>query len=80
MPHFKELIETEYGVGTIYFNRIYTVDGINYHVSVRNGFASHYFMMHDVADKRNFFNIEKKPDWIISVKEELENAIVKRWK
>jgi hypothetical protein len=75
MPHFSKHITTPVGNRTFYFNRIYTVNGVKYHVSAQDG-ISYYFMMKE----RNgswIIDVDKDgiPDWIMEVEKELERAI-----
>jgi len=75
MSSFTKNIETPKGVLTFYFNRIYTVNGIKYHVSARSGRLSHYFMMEDGNEQWHFTDITVLPQWIISLERKLEEAI-----
>jgi hypothetical protein len=75
MPHFTKRVITTIGLRTFYFNRIYTVNGAKYHVSVQDG-ASYYFMM---IERNGSWLIdgtkERLPYWIMEAEKELENAI-----
>jgi hypothetical protein len=75
MPHFKKQMETSQGLKNFYFNRIYTIDGTKYHISVRGSAhnATHYFMM----SERNggWFISQDTADWVMDVERELEAAI-----
>jgi len=75
MSSFTKNIETQKGGLTFYFNRIYTVNGVKYHVSVRNGRFTHYFMMEDGNEQWHFTDITALPDWIIILERKLENVI-----
>jgi hypothetical protein len=77
MPYFKELIQTEKGLLTFYFNRIFTVSGIKYHVSARAGKLTHYFMMEDGGGVWGFTDATALSDWIIELRPKLEDAIKK---
>jgi hypothetical protein len=75
MPHFIQRIQTQEGSLTFLFNRIYTVGGTKYHVSVMSGRLSHYFIMHDGEGSWHFANIRLLPSWIIALRKEIEAAI-----
>ena len=75
MPHFVNRIQTGKGTLNFYFNRIYTVDGTKYHVSVVNGALSHYFIMQDGGERWDFSDITILPQWLIELRTKLETAI-----
>jgi hypothetical protein len=59
-----------------FFNRIYTVDGVRYHVSVIDTERkSWFFGMQERGGKWQIINAPKVPDWIIDVEKQLELAI-----
>jgi len=76
MPHFTKRIETTEGSSVFYFNRIYTVNGTRYHVSVRNNSGIHYFMMEDRNGSWVISNTSTLPNWIMEREKELEKAII----
>jgi hypothetical protein len=75
MSYFTKNLETDNGVLTFYFNRIYTVNGPKYHVSVRDGKLSHYFMMGDGNNEWHFSDPTVLPQWIRVLQKNLEEAI-----
>ena|SRR5215212_7474218 len=76
MPHFTKRVSTDDGVVNFYFNRVYTVNGIKYHISVTKKQRSHYFMMEDGEAGWHFSDITSLPEWIIELEKKLETAIV----
>jgi hypothetical protein len=59
-----------------FFNRIYTVAGVRYHVSVIDTERkSWFFNMQARNGKWQIINAPKVPDWIINVEMQLEEAI-----
>jgi hypothetical protein len=75
MSHFIKNIQTEKGLLTFHFNRIYAVSGVRYHVSVTEGKLSHYFMMQEGNEQWVFSDITVLPEWIIALERQLETAI-----
>jgi hypothetical protein len=75
MSYFTKNIQTQKGVLTFYFNRIYTVNGAKYHVSARDSTAAHYFMMAGGNEQWHFSDSTELPEWIIELEKELEKAI-----
>jgi hypothetical protein len=75
MSNFTKNIQTQKGLITFYFNRIYTVNGVKYHVSVRDNKTSYYFMMEGSDEQWNFLDDTPLPHWIIELEKELKNAI-----
>ena len=64
---------------TFHFNRIYTVDGIRYHLSVKTALrVSHYFMMQEKEGGWYFSNSKILPIWLIEMERMLEKAILER--
>lgn len=76
MPQFTKHIQTERGMIPFYFNRIYTVNGTKYHVTVRDGKSTHYFMMGDGNGQWHFSDITFLPDWVMVLERKLEEAII----
>ena len=77
MPHFTKLLHTKEGNVIFYFNRIYTVEGTRYHVSVmdttRHSFA---FNMQENRGTWKMVNTGSCPEWIIKLEPEISNAII----
>ena len=74
MPHFSKRIQIPQGNIKFYFNRIYTVEGVKYHVSVREK-LSHYFMMHSVGEDWQFSDLLNLPQWIVELRSKLSDCI-----
>ena len=73
MPYFNTII----GGHRFAFNRIYTIDGTKYHVSVKDGSTSHYFMMDDRHDSWVFSERNQDlPKWIVECEKQIEQAIL----
>jgi hypothetical protein len=77
MPNFtKRILVRDKFNPEFLFNRIYTVDGVRYHVSVmdadRHVFA---FNMEEKYGRWKIINAPKIPDWIMNIEKELEDAI-----
>ena len=61
---------------TFLFNRIYTVNGTAYHISVRTiGSVSNHFMMEEKNGGWYFTDITLLPQWIIELERRFENVI-----
>ena len=59
-----------------HFNRIYTVNGIRYHVSAKTqGQISHYFMMEEKNGGWYFTDIALLPQWLVEMERKFEAAI-----
>ena len=60
------------------FNGIYTVNGVRYHVSVTdiNG-QTYAFNMEEKNGKWTIIDGPKVPDWIVTLENKLEEAILK---
>ena len=59
-----------------HFNRIYTVNGIRYHISVRTqGYIFHFFMMEEINGGWYFTDIALLPQWLIEMERKFETAI-----
>ena len=62
---------------TFHFNRIYTVDGTCYHISVKSSLkVSHYFIMQEQEGGWYFSNSKALPVWLIEMERMLEKAIL----
>ena len=72
----KAIISLEKKNYVFHFNRIYTVDEIRYHVSVRTqGNISYYFMMEEDNGGWYFSDIALLPEWLIDMEKAVENVI-----
>ena len=60
-----------------HFNRIYAVNGIRYHISVKTqGHISYYFMMEEDNGGWYFSDMALLPQWIIEMERKFEAAII----
>lgn len=77
MQHFIKRILIEEGFNPeFFFNRIYTVKGIVYHVSVVDkNKKSFFFNMEQTSEGWRIVNAPKLPDWIMNVEKDLEATI-----
>jgi hypothetical protein len=77
MQNFSKRILIENGFNPeFFFNRMYTVNGINYHVSVVDRYRQAYFFnMEQTSDRWRIVNAPKVPDWIMNIEKKLEEAI-----
>jgi hypothetical protein len=77
MQHFTKRIEVEGYFYSFYFNRIYTVEGVRYHVSVvdRNRKA-HSFNMKKDEGKWVLANPRKYSGWIVKLESKLSDIII----
>jgi hypothetical protein len=59
-----------------FFNRIYTVHGVRYHISVMDKQRAVY-ILHMEIEKGKWYlvNKAKLPEWILAVEDKLEKAI-----
>ena len=77
MPHFTKRLKTEFGNPEFFFNRIFTVSGVRYHVSVRDDKRkSHLFNMDVKSGVWFIVNAPKTADWIIALESKLSSAII----
>jgi hypothetical protein len=77
MPHFEKLIDTVNGVARFYFNRIYSAEGVRYHISFIDADKKvHMFLMQE--NGQGWFLLQKQnlPSWVSEKEEELESIIV----
>jgi hypothetical protein len=77
ITNFKKAITSLDNQNHIFhFNRIYSVDGLMYHVSVKNlNNYSHNFLMVQKDGHWFFKDIKVTPQWIIELEPQLEAAI-----
>jgi hypothetical protein len=76
MPRFTITINTEAGTRDFIFNRIFTVDGPLYYISVKNSRdRSEYFHMIERRGMWTFRDINKVPEWIMPLESKLADAI-----
>jgi hypothetical protein len=58
------------------FNRVYTIEGGRYHVSVRKEGIAHYFMMYLESGKWYLSQALQQSQWIIELENKLSDAIL----
>ncbi len=76
MPHFTKHIVTSIGRLEFFFNRIYTVNGIRYHVSVKdNKRLTHAFYMETKNSNWQIVKVPAPPDWVLEVESQLAGTI-----
>lgn len=75
MPHFTKQIQTTLGLKTFHFNRIFTVNGTKYHLSVTEHATSYYFLMEERNGSWLIAETIELPLWIRQADKELEKAI-----
>ena len=77
MPHFKKRFKTDFGTPQFVFDRIFTVNGAHYHVSVVDDKGrSQFFNMQFKKDEWVIIDAPKVPDWIMGLQNELSKAII----
>ena len=73
----KALTSLDKKTYVFHFNRIYAVDGICYHISVRTQENfSHYFMMEGSNGGWYISNKSLLPKWLIEMERKFEAAII----
>ena len=78
MPHFTKHIDTSIGRLEFFFNRIYTVNGTRYHVSVKDGKRVTYtFYLETKNDTWQVVKVPTPPDWILAVESDLARVVEK---
>lgn len=77
MPHFTKHIATSIGRLEFFFNRIYTVNGTRYHVSVKDDQRlTHTFYMEIKNSNWEIVKVPSQPPhWVLEVEQELATAI-----
>ena len=77
MAYFTWSLPTNEGRSLIFhFNRIFTVNGPRYHISVKTVSSTYYFLMQQTGENWEFTDLTNLPAWLIDLKEELELVIV----
>jgi len=77
MPHFTKRLKTGFGHPEFFFNRIFSVAAVRYHVSVHDENRKVYFFNMDVkAGEWYISSSPKLPEWIMNLQSELSDAIV----
>jgi hypothetical protein len=77
MPHFAKRILSGGSSPEFLFNRIFTISGICYHVSVKSiSNKNHYFMMHEKNGSWMFSDEGILPQWIRDLGTQLQTAII----
>ena len=75
MSHFMKRLNTSLGALNFYFNRIYTAEGMCYHVSVLFDGKVTSFNMHELDGDWKFVDEANCPTWIHSIQNELSDNI-----
>jgi hypothetical protein len=77
MQNFTKRIRIEEGYSPEFsFNRIHTVNGVHYYVSVMDKRGQSYAFNMELKDKSwKIINAPKLPDWIMRIEKELGDAI-----
>jgi hypothetical protein len=77
-PYFTQRIESPYGYINFYFNRIYTVDGVRYHISCKDVKGRSYaFEVMELVGHWIISHTSKCPLWIKKLEPQFEKAISK---
>ena len=71
MPLFNMVIADK----LFHFNRVYTVDSIKYHVSVKDDYFPQNFVMEKRGGVWQIVQAPMPPDWILALENELGKAI-----
>lgn len=76
--HFIKSIEVGNGFVNFYFDRIYTIEGVRYFVSVIDRETRKLFMfqMRENEGKWSIINFLNYPYWIVKLESELSNVII----
>jgi hypothetical protein len=78
MPQFSKRFSTKWGISNFYFNGIFTVEGLRYHIStIDKDRKAIMFYMEPNENKWQVVDRENYPDWILILEEELSEAIKK---
>jgi hypothetical protein len=79
MPHFPKRISTDFGHSEFIFDRLFTGGGARYHIAVLDkGRAACIFSMEASGDKWHIINDPKISEWILTLENELTQAIIGR--
>ena len=77
MQHFLKRLESNKTFLNFYFNRIYTVEGDRFHISVVGTDKKAYsFIMQQKGDIWQIVNAQNCPSWIVELEEDLSKAII----
>ena len=78
--HFSARIKTSQGYLNFYFNRIFSADGVRYHVSVLGkDKKSLMFNMEEKQGRWYLANPSNCPDWLVNVEPRLSDKIEMLW-
>jgi hypothetical protein len=81
MPYFTKRIKTDRGDLNFYFNRIYTAEGLRFHISVIDkDKKSHAFNVQEDNGKWFLVNAPNCPYWIADLEKQFEKAIIEHLK
>jgi len=77
MPHFTKRLKTDFGNPEFFFNRVFTVAGVRYHVSVHDEKRKvHFFNMNGKTGEWHIVTDVKTPEWIMNLQSQLSDAII----
>jgi hypothetical protein len=77
MPHFTKRIATDFDNPEFIFNRIFTVSGVRYHVSVKDkDRKAFFFTMQEKGGEWYIIEVTNPPNWITDLEAELSQAII----
>jgi hypothetical protein len=77
MTHFTKRIQTSKGHLSFFFNRLFTADGLRYHVSVvDNNRKAIMFNMEQSEGRWYFVNPANCPDWLVNIEPLLSDCII----
>lgn len=76
MSNFTKKLMTDFGFAVFIFNRIYTVEGLRYYISVNDyNYNSYFFRMKAIGGKW-IIGDKNVPEWILSIQKELSDSII----
>jgi hypothetical protein len=76
MQNFTKRLKTSFGNPEFFFNRIYTVKGIRYYMSVTDQNRQSFFFNIEMENNEwRICNDPVLPDWILALEKDLEQAI-----
>jgi hypothetical protein len=76
MPHFTKELKTDFGYAEFVFNRMYTVEGMRYYVSVNDNNHNSYFFRMQALGSRWIVVDKNVPEWVLKLQNELSDAVV----
>jgi hypothetical protein len=77
MQHFFKKLEIDNTSINFYFNRIHTVEGDRFHISVYGKDKKAYsFLMKQEGEGWKLIHPDNCPDWIIKAEDQLSNIII----